>query len=165
MLSSVQKLKGQFAHIYVVVLLPTKEQNESFVHFYFKYGMELGKPTFVPVEDLEMGFEKIVKIAISRGVCKRQDVITKLKAERKQSVQAMDVFLQVLTSIPGIENHDANALNQAIGSIEAIAKASKEYILQNTDLSADKAKIISRFFRDPNIYMRPKINRSEKQVI
>ncbi|KAF3946474.1 hypothetical protein CMV_027264 [Castanea mollissima] len=128
-----------------------------------RYGMELGKPTFVPVEDLEMGFEKIVKIAISRGVCKRQDVITKLKAERKQSVQAMDVFLQVLTSIPGIENHDANALNQAIGSIEAIAKASKEYILQNTDLSADKAEIISRFFRDPNFYMSPKINRSEKQ--
>ncbi|XP_075648466.1 protein PARTING DANCERS-like [Castanea sativa] len=67
MLSRVQKLKGQFAHIYVVVLLPTKEQNELFVHSYFKYGMELGKPTFVPGEDLEMGFEKIVKIAISRG--------------------------------------------------------------------------------------------------
>ncbi|KAM4075688.1 hypothetical protein ACJW30_12G006100, partial [Castanea mollissima] len=157
MFSRVQKLKGQFAHLYVVVVLPTKEQNELFVHSYFKYGMELGKPTFVPVEDLEMGFEKIVKIAISRGVCKRQDVITKLKAE------AMDVFLQVLTSIPGIENHDANALNQAIGSIEAIAKASKEYILQNTDLSADKAEIISRFFRDPNFYMSPKINGSEKQ--
>ena len=52
-----------------------------------------------------------------------------------------------------------------MGSIEALAKASKEYILQNTDLSADKAEIISRFFRDPNFYMSPKINRSEKQVI
>lgn len=29
--------------------------------------MEFGKPTFVPVQDLEMGFEKIVKIAHSRG--------------------------------------------------------------------------------------------------
>lgn len=29
--------------------------------------MELGKPTFVPVQDLEMGFEKIVNIAHSRG--------------------------------------------------------------------------------------------------
>lgn len=29
--------------------------------------MELGKPTFVPVQDREMGFEKIVKIAHSRG--------------------------------------------------------------------------------------------------
>lgn len=29
--------------------------------------MELGKPTFVPVQDLEMGFEKIVKIAHARG--------------------------------------------------------------------------------------------------
>ena len=95
-LCRVQKLKGQFAHLYVVVILPTKEQNELFVHSYFKwviwnlcpnwlfgyvtdfkelgfvslcerYGMELGKPTFVPVEDLEMGFEKIVKIALSRG--------------------------------------------------------------------------------------------------
>lgn len=34
---------------------------------YSRYGMELGKPTFVPVQDREMGFEKIVKIALSRG--------------------------------------------------------------------------------------------------
>lgn len=32
-----------------------------------RYGMELGKPTFVPVKDLEMGFEKIVKIAYVSG--------------------------------------------------------------------------------------------------
>lgn len=56
-------------------------------------------------------------------------------------------------------------LNQAIGSVEAIAKASKAYILENTDLSADKAEIISRFFRDPKFYLSPKINRSEKQLI
>lgn len=49
-------------------------------------------------------------------------------------------------------------LNQAIGSIEAIAKASKEHILENTDLSADKADIITRFFRDPKFYLSPKIN-------
>jgi hypothetical protein len=29
--------------------------------------MELGKPAFVLVKDLEMGFEKIVRIAYSRG--------------------------------------------------------------------------------------------------
>lgn len=49
-------------------------------------------------------------------------------------------------------------LNQAIGSIEAIAKASKEYILENTDLSAEKAEVIFRFFRDPKFYLSPKIN-------
>lgn len=67
--------------------------------------MELGKPTFIPVQDLEMGFEKIVKLAHARGgkliteqkikkyislklrlnvvfaVCKRQNVISKLKAD------------------------------------------------------------------------------------
>lgn len=32
-----------------------------------RYGMELGRPTFIPVQDLEMGFEKIVKIAHARG--------------------------------------------------------------------------------------------------
>ncbi|KAL2516438.1 protein PARTING DANCERS [Forsythia ovata] len=32
----VQKLNGQFAHFYVVVTLPTKEQNESFIPSYFK---------------------------------------------------------------------------------------------------------------------------------
>ncbi|XP_028063624.1 protein PARTING DANCERS isoform X1 [Camellia sinensis] len=153
----VQKLKGQFANLYVVVTLPTKEQNDSFVCSYFKYGMELGGPIFVPVQDLEMGFEKILKIAHARGVCKRQDAVSKLKDERERSVQRMDVFLRVVTSIPGINNHDANALNQAIGSIEAIAKASKEFILENTDLSADKAETIMRFFRDPKFYLSAKI--------
>lgn len=67
--------------------------------------MEFGRPTFIPVQDLEMGFEKIVKIAHARGgeiayrdsvvqnlevlinhrhfiaVCKRHDAIAKLKAE------------------------------------------------------------------------------------
>ncbi|KAJ4837808.1 hypothetical protein Tsubulata_043894 [Turnera subulata] len=154
----VQKLKAQFANLYVVVSVPTKEQNDSFVRSYFEYGMEIGRPTFVPVLDLEMGFEKIVNIALSRGACKRQDVVSKLKAERKRSVEEMEAFLRVVTSIPGIDNHDANALNQAIGSIEAIAKASKESILEHTDLSAEKAEIIARFFRDPKLYMSPKIN-------
>lgn len=91
------------------------------------------------------------------AVCKRQDAVSKLKDERERSVQRMDVFLRVVTSIPGINNHDANALNQAIGSIEAIAKASKEFILENTDLSADKAETIMRFFRDPKFYLSAKI--------
>lgn len=67
--------------------------------------MELGRPTFVPVQDIEMGFEKIVKIAHSRGgiillydahfsfysgsllntmysaACKQRDAISKMKAE------------------------------------------------------------------------------------
>ncbi|OMP09715.1 hypothetical protein COLO4_05203 [Corchorus olitorius] len=153
-----KKLKGQFAHLYVVVSLPTREQNDSFVASYFKYEMQLGRPTFVPVQDIEMGFEKIVKIAHSCGVCKQQDAKSKLKAERNQSVQGMENFLKVLTSIPGIDNHDANSLNQAIGSIEGIAKASKEYILENTDLSSEKAETIVRFFRDSKFYLCPKIN-------
>ncbi|XP_044476038.1 protein PARTING DANCERS isoform X3 [Mangifera indica] len=171
----VKKLKEQFAHLYVVVSLPTRDQNDSFVRSYFK-------PTFVPVQDIEMGLEKIVKIAHSRGgtivlyeahlsfysgsllntiytaACKQRDALSKMKAERKRSVQRMDIFLEVITSIPSIDNHDAYALNQAIGSIEAIAKASKEYILENTDLSADKAEAIVRFFRDPKFYLNPKIN-------
>ncbi|KAL5571736.1 hypothetical protein UlMin_021333 [Ulmus minor] len=154
----IQKLKMQFARLYVVVTLATREQNDSFVRSYFDFGMELGKPTFVPVRDTEMGFEKIVKIAHSLGVCKQQDATTELKYERKQAMQGMDIFVKVMTAIPGIDNHDANALIQAIGSIEAIAKASKEYILENTDLSADKVETIFRFFRDPKFYLAPKIN-------
>ncbi|KAJ8759525.1 hypothetical protein K2173_007142 [Erythroxylum novogranatense] len=154
----VTKLKGQFANLYVVVSLPTKELNDSFVRAYFKLGMEIGRPTFVPVQDLEMGFEKIVKIAHARGECKRQGVVSRLKAEREQAVQGIDVFQRVITSIPGIDNHDAVALNQAIGSIEAIAKAGKESILENTDLSADKAETITRFLRDPKFYLSPKFN-------
>nr|CAD1823990.1 unnamed protein product [Ananas comosus var. bracteatus] len=134
-----EKLKRQFKHLYVVVSVPTKEQNDSFNQSYFRYGVVLGNPTFMPVRDPEMGFEKIVKIAHARGVCKQQDAITMMKNERIRAVQDMDVFIRVVTSIPGIDNHDANA---AIGSIEAISKASKGLILENTDLSTDKAERI-----------------------
>ncbi|KAL9234240.1 hypothetical protein vseg_009130 [Gypsophila vaccaria] len=154
----VHKVKEQFANLYVVVTVPTKEQNASFVLSYFKSGFDIGRPTFLPVLNLEMGFEKIVKIAIARGVCKQHDIIARMKEERKQSVQRMDVFLEVITSIPGIDNHDANSLNQAIGSIEAIAKASKEQIVENTDLSSEKAETIWKFFRDPKFYLSPKLN-------
>ncbi|XLT64854.1 hypothetical protein HN873_021293, partial [Arachis hypogaea] len=46
---------------------------------------------------------------------------------------------------------------QAIGSVQAIAKASKVQILENRDLSAEKAEMISRFLRDPKFYSSPKI--------
>ncbi|CAH1442643.1 unnamed protein product [Lactuca virosa] len=155
--SRAQKLKSQFAHLYVVVILPTKEQNDSFVHSYFSYSKDIGRPTFVPALDLEMGFEKIVRIAHARGVCKRHDVVSKLKAERERSVQGMNAFLRVVSSIPRVEPHDANAL-QSIGSIEALAKASKEIILENTDISSEKAEMISRFFRDCKFNMSPRIS-------
>ncbi|XP_020597150.1 protein PARTING DANCERS [Phalaenopsis equestris] len=156
--SRVVTLKRQFRHLYVVVSAPTKEQNDSFNDSYFKHAMELGNPTFVPVCDPEMGFEKIVKIAHARGVCKQQDVISMMKLERMQSIEQMDCFLRVITTIPGIDNHDANALAGAVGSIEAISRASKEFILESTDLSVDKAERIFRFFRDPGYYLCPKIN-------
>jgi len=108
--SRVNTLKRQFKHLYVAVVLPTGEQIESFNKSYFKYGMELGCPTFVPVCDPEMGFEKIVRIAHARGVCKKQDIITTMRDERAQAVECMDAFLRVLTSIPGIDSHDANAV-------------------------------------------------------
>ncbi|KAG4202115.1 hypothetical protein ERO13_A05G328400v2 [Gossypium hirsutum] len=79
--SRAKKLNAQFAHLYVTLNLPTRDQNDSFLCSYFKYEMQLGRPTFVPVQDIEMGFEKIVKIAHSCGVSKQQEVKTKLKAE------------------------------------------------------------------------------------
>ncbi|CAL9123734.1 unnamed protein product, partial [Musa textilis] len=156
--SRVERLKTQFRLLYVVIGVPTREQNDSFNRLYFKYGVELGRPTFVPVRDPEMGFEKIVKIAHARGVCKRQDAVGMMRSERERAVQGMDVFLGVVTSIPGIDDHDANALVQSIGSIEAISKASKSSILETTDLSVDKAERIVRFFRDPKYYLGPKLD-------
>ncbi|KAF3663244.1 putative LOB domain-containing protein 24-like [Capsicum annuum] len=152
-----QKLKEQFANFYVVITLPTREQNDALIYSYIKYGMQPGRPTFVPVRDLEMGFEKIMKIAHARGACKRQDALAKIKAEKEKSVQAMEIYVQVVTSIPGVDSHDANVLNQTIGSIEAIAKSSKEYILETTDLSPTTAETITSFFRDPKFYLAPKI--------
>ncbi|CAI0556381.1 unnamed protein product [Linum tenue] len=171
----VQNLKTRFANLYVVVCLPTKEKNDSFVRSYFKCGMQIGRPPFVPVQDLEMGFEKMVKIAHSRGACKQQDVTSTMKAEvcvlislfiypvacekRLGSVQMLENYVKVITSIPGIDSHDANMLNQGIGSIEAVAKATKENILEKTDLSPDKAETITRFFRDPKFYLSPKLTK------
>ncbi|XP_058727553.1 protein PARTING DANCERS-like [Vicia villosa] len=154
----VQQLKAQFSRFYVVITLPGKEEIDSFIDSYFKFGMVIGKPTFIPVKDLEMGFEKMVKIAHSSGVYKQEGIEEKFKAERKKLVQGMNFYLKVVTSIPGIDDHDANALSQAIGSVQAIAKASKEQILENTDLSTDKAEMVSRFLRDPKFYLSPKIN-------
>ncbi|CAH2038054.1 unnamed protein product [Thlaspi arvense] len=156
--SRVKRLKGQFARLYVVATLSTKDQSDSFVRSYFQFEMEFGKPAFVPVTDAEMGFEKIVKIAHSRGVCKQQKVASKLKAERKRTVQDTNMFIRAVTSIPNINKHDANTLYQAIGSIDAIAKTSKEDILANTDLSSDKAEMLTRFFQDPEFYLSPKFN-------
>ncbi|KAF3588740.1 hypothetical protein F2Q69_00026489, partial [Brassica cretica] len=126
----VKRLKAQFARLYVVATLSTKEQDDSFMRSYFQYEMEFGKPAFVLVTDAEMGFEKIVKISTSRGMCKQQKVASKVKVE----------------------------LYLAIGSIEAAAKTSKEDILANTDLSSDKADSLSRFFQDPEFYLSPKFN-------
>ncbi|KAJ8760366.1 hypothetical protein K2173_012970 [Erythroxylum novogranatense] len=153
-----QSLRDNLRTFVLLSRFQPKKLNDSFVRAYFKLGMEIGRPTFVSVQDLEMGFEKIVKIAHARGECKRQGVVSRLKAERKQALQGMDVFQRVITSIPGIDNHDPVALNQAIGSIEAIAKAGKESILENTDLSTDKAESITRLFRDPKLYLSPKFN-------
>ncbi|PKA49044.1 hypothetical protein AXF42_Ash010728 [Apostasia shenzhenica] len=153
----VEKLKRQFGRLYIVVSVPTKEQKDSFNSSYFKHAMELGSPTFVPVSDPEMGFEKIVKIAHAHGVCKSQDIISMMKLERKRSIEQMEHFVRVVVSIPGIDSHDANVLAGAVGSIEAISRASKAFLLENTDLSVDKAERIFRFFRDPTYYLSPKI--------
>ncbi|KAF9623623.1 hypothetical protein IFM89_003550 [Coptis chinensis] len=88
-ISPVQKLKGQFGNLYVIIAPPTTEQNDSFVRSYFK--------------------QVDVTIALLGIVCKRRDAISKLKVEREQLVERMDSFLRVVTSIPGIDKHNANA--------------------------------------------------------
>ncbi|XP_065011625.1 protein PARTING DANCERS homolog isoform X2 [Musa acuminata AAA Group] len=125
--SRVERLKAQFRLLYVVIGVPTREQNDSFNHLYFKYGVELGRPTFVPVRDPEMGFEKIVKIAHARGVCKRQDAVGTMRSERERAVQGMDMFLRVVTSIPGIDDHDANASLFGLFSSCNLSALSKQY--------------------------------------
>ncbi|KAI5000102.1 hypothetical protein ZWY2020_004691 [Hordeum vulgare] len=121
----VNALKRQYKNLYVFVAVPTVEQIKSFNQFYFKYGMELGCPTFVPVNDSEMGFEMILKIAHARGVCKQQDISSTMRNEREQAVQSMDAYIRVLTSIPGIDDHDANMVEKMadIRVREAIQKA------------------------------------------
>ncbi|CAN6442059.1 unnamed protein product [Victoria cruziana] len=154
----ITKLKNQFGHFYVVATIHSAEQNESFIDSYFTYGIEIGKPTFIIVDNPEMGFEKLLKVAYVKGECKRKDVISKLKAERELSVQVMEAYVNVITAIPGLDSHDAGVIIGSIGSIEALSKASKEFIMENTDLSAKKAELIEKFFNDPKYYLSPKFD-------
>ncbi|KAE8819346.1 hypothetical protein D1007_02848 [Hordeum vulgare] len=118
--SRVNALKRQYKNLYVFVAVPTVEQIESFNKSYFKYVMELGCPTFVPVNDSEVGFEMMLKIAHARGVCKQHDISSTMRNEREQAVQSMDAYIRVLTSIPGIDDHDANmALPPPLGDEQA----------------------------------------------
>lgn len=39
----------------------------GFCNFVLRYDTDIGKPTFIPVQDPEMGFEKIVKLVHARG--------------------------------------------------------------------------------------------------
>lgn len=80
--------------------------------------MEIGKPPFVAVQDIEMGFEKIVKIAHSRGgsnhfkfwlntflnhlqqlyqitACKQQDIISKLRTEVSVDYILLELVLTI----------------------------------------------------------------------
>ncbi|KVH98240.1 hypothetical protein Ccrd_023528 [Cynara cardunculus var. scolymus] len=138
--SRAEKLKSQFAHLYVVITLPTKEQNDSFVHSYFRYGMDIGRPTFIPALDLEMGFEKIRYLVVIRFL---------FSLRRRGRSKGWMCFSEWSPLSP---------LIQTIGSIEAIAKASKENILNNTDVSSEKAEMISKFFRDCKVYLSPRIS-------
>ncbi|KAI5011501.1 hypothetical protein ZWY2020_013638 [Hordeum vulgare] len=121
---------------------PTVEQIESFNQSYFKYGMELGCPTFVPVNDSEMGFEMMLKIAHARGVCKQQDIISTMRNEREQAVQSMDAYIRVLTSIPGIDDHDANMVKtrKKMANIrvrEAVQKAKETEHSRSPNITED----------------------------
>ncbi|CAH9071043.1 unnamed protein product [Cuscuta europaea] len=65
----------------IAFIFLTNWDNMKTESFFSRYNMELGKPTFIPVRDLEMGWEKIVKIAHARGVCKKQHAVEMMKAE------------------------------------------------------------------------------------
>lgn len=54
--------------------------------------------------------------------------------------------MTTITSIWGLDTHDANSLLAGIGRIQDVAIASDEEILRKTDLSVEKARIIVSFF-------------------
>lgn len=153
----IEKMKAQFGHFYVIATIKTNDDNRRFIDSYFKSGLAIGKPTFIPVRNAFMGFEKMLKLALVHGEIKRHDVVAKINIEREQSVQSVEACISALTAIPGIDTHDAHTLMQGLGSIEAISKASQKAILESTDLCAEKAETIVKFFNDPQYYLRPNI--------
>ncbi|KAH9331469.1 hypothetical protein KI387_003577, partial [Taxus chinensis] len=154
----IEKMTSQFGNLYVVAMIVTELDNQAFIDSYFKSSVALRKPTFIPVRDPCMGFEKMLRLALVHGEIKRYDVVAKIQAERKKSVESAEACIAVLTAIPGIDTHDAHTLMQGIGSIEAISKASRKQILESTDLCAQKAEKIVNFFHDRKYCLRPKLN-------
>ena len=52
---------------HLVIFIANMMNYLVYLNLLWRFQMELGKPTFIPVRDPEMGFEKIVKIAHSLG--------------------------------------------------------------------------------------------------
>ncbi|KAH7306894.1 hypothetical protein KP509_22G036300 [Ceratopteris richardii] len=116
---------------------------------------EIAMPPFIPVNDGQMALERMLNLADVHAECKRQGTVSQVDNEREDLVCSNDAFVVAISSIHGLTPHDANTLQQGIGSIEEIMAASKEDILDNTDLSAEKADAVVKFFHDPPFYMNP----------
>ncbi|KAH7306891.1 hypothetical protein KP509_22G036300 [Ceratopteris richardii] len=150
------KIRRTFRNCYAIYSVSSNEANESFLDAYFRSKtFEIAMPPFIPVNDGQMALERMLNLADVHAECKRQGTVSQVDNEREDLVCSNDAFVVAISSIHGLTPHDANTLQQGIGSIEEIMAASKEDILDNTDLSAEKADAVVKFFHDPPFYMNP----------
>lgn len=153
------KIKKIFKNCYIIFTVTSDEANQCFLDAYFRINsVAIARPPFIPVIDGPMALERMLNLAFVHAECKRQGTITQIDQEREELVCSSEAFVAVMSSVRGLSLHDANTLLQGIGSIEEISGASKEEILYSTDLSAEKAEAIVRFFNDPEYHMTPVSN-------
>ncbi|MCO5614353.1 hypothetical protein L7F22_068632 [Adiantum nelumboides] len=155
-LDRVGKIRKLFRNCYVIFAVSSNEANQCFINAYFRSkSIEIAMPPFIPVADGPMALERMLNVADVHAECKRQGTVKQIDQEREELVCSSEAFVAAISSIRGLSPHDANTLQQGIGSIEEIMGASKEEIMENTDLSAEKAEAIVKFFHDAEYYMTP----------
>ncbi|MCO5597263.1 hypothetical protein L7F22_051339 [Adiantum nelumboides] len=156
-LDRVGKIRKLFRNCYVIFAVSSNEANQCFINAYFRSkSIEIAMPPFIPVTDGPMALERMLNVAyVHAGMVNFSFVATQCFLLREELVCSSEAFVAAISSIRGLSPHDANTLQQGIGSIEEIMGASKEEIMENTDLSAEKAEAMAKFFHDAEYYMTP----------
>jgi hypothetical protein len=65
----------------------------------------------------------------------------------KGQAQSPTTTSEVIEAIPGIKKRDCTFLLQGVGSLRLLAKASKEQLLNQTPLAADKVPMVVNYFQ------------------
>ncbi|KAG0609475.1 hypothetical protein M758_8G187000 [Ceratodon purpureus] len=134
-----------FQTSYVLVTISSEDEKAAFNDAYFSL-VESDNTPLLQIPDKTMAGEMMMELAVGHAELKRQGRSAFEKLEREKFVSTDEAYVTTITSIWGLDTHDANSLLAGIGCIQDVANASEEEILRKTDLSVEKARTIVSFF-------------------